>query len=698
MKVSIKADSIPYPELKFRLYLVAVLLLANGSLFAFQGEFATPKSSVEFLKKNTDSVNLNLLEASKLIPSNVILRNSKRKEAILDIRNYLNAIEFDWELDSIPDSANYVVEKGNSAYILTTGIAFEKHNNDWLISKQTIKNIHELLKSVGVEVTAPVKPKKKEPQEEKQSPKIEKKEKKKEELPAIRLDLSSPRSLIAAFGKYMREDNYRPDVVQQIIYYKHLTHKEARIDRVVKLKRFLEGKGVLVNIEDVPDDPDYIDTVHSNTHEYVVTSRFAELYLEKVGDRWYLSKETVDKIPELFELAFPFGSDRLLQYLPNNQTKYMGLMVWQYLAILAMIVISFAFHRLLNWIVYNLITKILFKVGKEEIADDYVKPVVRPLSIMMGLVLVDMFLPILQLPLQLSYYLSLAIAAVIPFMGTLGVYKFVDLISLYLRRVASKTESTLDDQLVPLFRKILKTFVIIIGSVIVLSNLNVQLMPLLATLSIGGFAFALAAQDTIKNFFGSLMIFIDKPFQVGQWITASGIDGTVEEVGIRSTRIRTFSNSLIYVPNGKLADATIDNHGLRSYRRFTTQLALTYDTPPELIEIFIEGLRKLVNEHPHTWKENYHIYMNDMNSHSLDVMFYIFFSVPTWAEELKCRHEIILSILKLAHRLGVNFAFPTQTLHVQDLPGQPSLSPHYAKPDKLSKEMEDFFKTNKPDK
>ncbi len=677
--------------------LLAFFLLGNVNLFAFQEKFETPRASVEFLKINTDSASIDLSEASKLIPSTTITRASKRKDAIINIRKYLDAVRYKWVVDSIPDSSNYIATNGKSIFNLTADIALEKHNGNWLISKATAKNIQELLKSVGVETSASDKSKKKEEAEKSKPVKVEKKKKKKNELPNIRLDLSSPRSLVIGFSTYMSKENYRPDVVQQVIYYKHLPHKEARIDRVEKLRRFLEGKGVLVDIEDVPDDPDYIDTVHSSTHEYVVTSRFAELYLEKVGDRWYLSKETVDKIPELFDRAFPFGSDRLLQYLPNNQTKYMGLMVWQYLAILAMIVISFAFHRLLNWAVYNLITNILFKVGKEEIAGDYVKPVVRPLSIMMGLVLVDMFLPILQLPLQLSHYLSMAIAAVIPFMGTLGVYKFVDLISLYLKRVAEKTESTLDDQLVPLFRKILKTFVVIIGGVVVLSNLNVQLMPLLATLSIGGFAFALAAQDTIKNFFGSLMIFIDKPFQVGQWITASGIDGTVEEVGIRSTRIRTFSNSLIYVPNGKLADATIDNHGLRSYRRFSTDLALTYDSPPELIEVFIKGLRKLVDEHPDTWKENYHIYMNNMNSHSLDVKFYIFFAVPTWAEELRCRHEIILSILKLAHHLGVNFAFPTQTLQVQNLPGQPSLSPHYAKPDKLSKEMEDFFKTNKPE-
>jgi len=231
--------------------------------------------------------------------------------------------------------------------------------------------------------------------------------------------------------------------------------------------------------------------------------------------------------------------------------------------------------------------------------------------------------------------------------------------------------------LVPLLRKTLKTFVIIIGTLFILDNLNIPILPLLTGLSIGGLAFALAAQDTIKNFFGSVMIFIDKPFQVGDWITTNNVDGTVEEVGFRSSRIRTFRNSLIYVPNGKLADNTIDNHGLRKYRRFYTQIAITYDTPPDLIEVFVKGLREIVENHPHTWKENYHVYFNDMAASSLNIMFYIFFKVPSWGQELNARHEVLMSIMKLGNEIGINFAFPTQTLHIENLPGQPSLSPSY---------------------
>lgn len=673
-----------------------------GSVFvnnvSAQQNLSSPKAAIAYFKYYTDSATQNLDKAASLISSKYVLLTSKQKLVAQDIRLFLDAIHFNWNSDSIPDDTNYVNKSGKSEYILATDIALIKLSSNWVFTKNTTKNISDLLKAIGAKPATsgnqPLKLKNKKASSSTQKLQANATTK------HVRLNLSSPQTLVSEYEKYMSDDNFRPDVAQQIIYYKHIPHKEDRIDRIIKLNRFLEGKGVLVKVEDVPNDPDFIDTLHANAHEYIITPRFAELYLEKIGDRWYLSKESVNKIPDLFNKAFPFGSDKLLNYLPKEQTKYLGLMLWQYLAILALIVISFVFHRLLNWSIHNLITRILFKVGKEEVAKNYVKPVVRPLSLMIALILVDMFLPILQLPLQLSHYISLTIAALIPFMGTMGVYKFVDLIALYFKRLASQTDSTLDDQLVPLFRKIIKTFVVVIGAILVLANLNVQLMPLLATLSIGGFAFALAAQDTIKNFFGSLMIFVDKPFQVGQWITASGIDGTVEEVGIRSTRIRTFSNSLIYVPNGKLADATIDNHGLRAYRRFSTQLALTYDTPPELIELFIEGLRKIVLEHPKTWKENFHVYMNDMNSHSLDIKFYIFFGVPTWAEELKCRHEIILSILKLAKHLGVNFAFPTQTLHVQDLPGQPSLAPIYDSSKQLQAKLDSFFRTKNeaPDK
>ena len=680
-------------NIKSVILLFPFVLMGYLNSYAFQGDFATPKSSIEYLEKYTSVENADEVKAAKLISSKDVFLAKKRKQFVKDIRRILDETGYKWELELVPDSANYVSDNERSIYVIVNDIALEKQGEEWLLSKKTLNNIPGLLAGLGLEEEKEEKKlfAKKEERTNSENTRSSK-EQKNVEVPLVQLDLSSPRTLIAEISKYSSEDDFRPDIIQQIIYYKHLPHRAERIKRIEQLARFVSAKGIIVDKSAIPDDPNYVDTLHLDAHEYVLTPRYAELYLEKIGDRWYLSKETVDKIPELFEKAYPFGSDRLLNYLPGDQSTYMGLMLWQYLAILILVIVSFVFNKGLSWFVHYIITRLLFRFGRQELARTYIKPVVRPFSLMIAFAIVSMFLPILQLPIKVSHYLTLGFDGLIPFFGTIGAYNMVDIVALYFEKLAHKSESTLDDQLVPLFRKIAKTFVIIIGGVYVLANLNVQLVPLLATLSIGGLAFALAAQDTIKNFFGSLMIFVDKPFQVGQWITASGIDGTVEEVGIRSTRIRTFSNSLIYVPNGKLADSTIDNHGLRSFRRFSTDLAITYDTPPDLVEIFIKGLRKIVEDHPNTRKDTYHIYMNNLNSHSLDIKFYIFFAVPTWGEELEARHEVIISILKLAHTLGVNFAFPTQTFHVQDLPGQPSLSPRYSKADKLTKEMEDFFK------
>jgi MscS family membrane protein len=287
------------------------------------------------------------------------------------------------------------------------------------------------------------------------------------------------------------------------------------------------------------------------------------------------------------------------------------------------------------------------------------------------------FVPVLQLPITVNHYLIMILRALVPLFGTIMAYKLVDILGEYMMKIALKTESTMDDQIVPILKRVIKIFVMIIGFLLILNQLHFNITALLAGISIGGLAFALAAQDTIKNFFGSLMILFDRPFQIGDWITAGDIDGTVEEVGFRSTRVRTFRNSLITVPNGKLADMPVDNHGLRQYRRFYTTITVTYDTPVHLIEAFVQGLKNIVEEHPNTRKDFYNIYFNNMSAYSLDIMFYVFLAVPTWGEELKHKEELLISIMKLAKNLGIQFAFPTQTLHMENFPGQPSLSPQY---------------------
>ena len=247
-------------------------------------------------------------------------------------------------------------------------------------------------------------------------------------------------------------------------------------------------------------------------------------------------------------------------------------------------------------------------------------------------------------------------------------YGLVGVFTDYLRTLADKTDSMLDDQLVPLVKKALRIFVVVMGLLVMFQNLGVEVMSVLAGLGLGGLAFALAAKDTCANLFGSVMILLDRPFHIGDWVIIGKTEGSVESIGFRSTRIRTFYNSVISVPNSVLANANIDNMGRREYRRIKAFFGVTYDTPPAKIEAFIDGIKKIIEEHPTTRKDYYHVCFNSYGDFSLNIMLYCFLKVPDWGVELRDKEQIYLDILRLAEDLGVEFAFPTETLHLESMP------------------------------
>ena len=149
---------------------------------------------------------------------------------------------------------------------------------------------------------------------------------------------------------------------------------------------------------------------------------------------------------------------------------------------------------------------------------------------------------------------------------------------------AQETDNKVDDVLIPMLHKIIKLAVFMIGLVLIASNIGVNVAGLVASLGIFGMAFALAAKDTVENIFGSITVLTDKPFEVGDFVSINGIDGIVEQIGLRSTRIRTFYKSQVNVPNSTLIKAIVDNYGRRNCRRIKTAISLTYDTPPRKLK------------------------------------------------------------------------------------------------------------------
>ena len=188
---------------------------------------------------------------------------------------------------------------------------------------------------------------------------------------------------------------------------------------------------------------------------------------------------------------------------------------------------------------------------------------------------------------------------------------------------------------------------------------------MLAAIGIGSFGLAFAFKNSLENVFGSVTVILDRPFMVGDWVVIDGVEGTVEDVGLRSTKVRTFYNSLVSIPNSNLITKSVDNYGRRKYRRWSTKVGILYGTPPARIDAFCEGIRELVRQHPYTRKDYYQVWLNGFAESSLEVLVYVFWEAPDWQTELRERHRLMLDIIRIADELGIDFAFPTRTLHVR---------------------------------
>lgn len=495
------------------------------------------------------------------------------------------------------------------------------------------------------------------------------------------VNYSSPQKAIYSHLVNLQEESYYPERAAMLLHFYGSGIKgEERTDLAIKLKQIYDGLGFYIDIEDLPAETNYRDSTREDRYEYVVMPDYPEIYLQKINGRWKYSRESVKKIAAIHAEVFPFGSHYLLKWVgrfSKDQSRLLGMYAWQYLGVLLLVLIGWMLRQLFTLLIERLLTNLLIQKGYQKMAKQVVLPVARPLSLYLILGAVHTILPILQLPARLGMYLHYIFDLVLPALLILVGYRLIDVLGYYLAKITQRTATALDDQVVPLVVKALKLLVILLGTVFALDNLGYDITGLLAGISIGGLAVALAAQDTIKHLFGSFMIFIDRPFTIGDWIVADGIDGTVIEVGFRSTRIQTFHNSVVSVPNGYLADRIIDNMGLRVYRRYKTEIAITYDTPADLIEVFVEGLKAIIEAHPQTRKDFYEVALTSFGGSSLNILFYAFFQVPEWSQEIKAKHDIMIQIIKLAQTLGVRFAFPTTTVHVEEFPDTNSLTPQY---------------------
>ena len=250
-----------------------------------------------------------------------------------------------------------------------------------------------------------------------------------------------------------------------------------------------------------------------------------------------------------------------------------------------------------------------------------------------------------------------------------AIWFFVRLVALLdnrLQQWAASTESTVDELLVPLVGKTLRVLIIVLGAVFLVQNMTgVKIGPVLASLGIGGIAVALAAKDSIANFFGTLTIVFDKPFQPGERIVIDGNDGVVESVGFRSTRIRTLTGNLLTIPNEKIISSFVENISRRPHIRWLTNIGIPYDTPPEKVETAVAIIKEILAGHEGL-REDFppRVFFNNFNDWSLNIMVVAWYHPPDYWAFQAWVERTCLEIMRRFEAGGIDFAFPSRTIYV----------------------------------
>jgi len=484
------------------------------------------------------------------------------------------------------------------------------------------------------------------------------------------VDLSNPKATVYTHIYFLQSDSYEPEKSAATIYGKE---SDEAVDIAIKIKRVLDGKGLVVDFNKIPADSMYLDTLgYTTQHKYILFPELMPLIsVEKVGNSWYYSEETLQNIEMLHDDIFPWYVDRIQEVIPGaGHRKIFNIELWQYALILVLILATVLVFWISKRLVFVILRRILFRYTKNKFGEinQSLKKLAHPIALLIALTLVDKITPSIQLGLEVNKWLFTSINIARTVFWVYVFLKLAEVLVSFYHRFTEKTESKLDDQLIPIVRAFLIVVIVIVGIFKMLLLLGVDAATIIAGASIGGLAIALASQDTVKNFLGTIVIFLDQPFQIGDWIEGGGVVGTVEEVGFRSTRIRAADTSVYQIPNSKLTEIVINNSGLRLFRRYNTTFGLRYDTPPELIDAFTKGVKEIVLAHPDSKKDAVLVEFVEFGSSSLNVMLNMYFHNTAWGAMQESKHQIHIAIIRLAKDLGVDFAFPSTTMMIEQTP------------------------------
>ncbi len=370
--------------------------------------------------------------------------------------------------------------------------------------------------------------------------------------------------------------------------------------------------------------------------------------------------------------------------------------------IFSILLVFFSLRRfIVRWMIRGL-ERYFIRHGSVYVHARFAKAIQRPVSFFLMLYAIGLSLEVLTYPdapgARLSEWLSIFYVILIAW----AVIKLVSVYGEYLLSTLIRGSDNLRKEVINMLVKMTYFMIVFVVFFVIFRILNFNVSAIIASLGIGGLAVALAAKDTLSNFFASVMILLDNSFSQGDWIECEGIEGIVVEIGLRKTTVRTFDNAMLFVPNAKLAENSIRNWSRRKVgRRIKMHITLTYDSPRLQLRRCVEEIRTMLIEHEgitapgkqeniseplnaygfrsefishddlEGYKRTFLVFLDQMNSSSVDILVYCFTRTTDWEEWLRIKEDVIYRIMEIVERNGLKFAFPSQSIYVESLPSQP---------------------------
>ncbi len=338
---------------------------------------------------------------------------------------------------------------------------------------------------------------------------------------------------------------------------------------------------------------------------------------------------------------------------------------WRYILLLIVVALVYLALRMLGRTL-SLMVLSLKESAENERLRIILQAIIWPLRLLLSTIAIIAAKEILDLQENTGRMADTAVSILSTLAVVIFLYRLIEVLVFELGKFAKREDNLLDESFTQMVRLITRVLVILFGAIYLIQSISGKpLSALLAGLGIGGLAVALAAQDTLKNFFGSIMIMLDRPFKVGQRISIDNYDGIVEAIGFRSTRVRTLTGHLVTIPNEKMASANVENIGQRPSIRRLTNITITYDTPPDKIEKALAIIREILQDHEGMNPDfPPRVFFNDFNDSSLNIIMIYWYFPPDYWGFMAFSETVNLKIMRAFEAEGIEFAFPTTTTYL----------------------------------